>query len=94
MAEPIVIRKEPIIKRILSSGSASRTLLALAQKPQRGMTINEIAEATGLSPVTVRKKGVEKLFSFQMIDRFDDPKRGRVFKLKPKGVLVKEANLC
>jgi len=80
------IKKSPTL---LKSGSMSRTLHVLEAHPE-GLTVEDICEFTGLANSTVRKKGVEKLFHFQLaedhlvqvVDRIKDPERGKVYRVR------------
>ena len=80
------IKKSPTLLR---SGSMSRTLHVLEAHPE-GLAVEDICEFTGLANSTVRKKGVERLFHYQLaedhlvqvVDRIEDPKRGRVWKVR------------
>lgn len=74
-------KKRDILAKILRSGSMARTTIALQSNPA-GMTLAEICEITGLSPLTVRKRDLRLMFNAQVVEREENDEGEKVYKLK------------
>lgn len=72
---------QEILEEILHSGSGSRTFLALQAHPE-GLTMEEIADITGLSEETIKRGSARHLFNLQVLERSGETRDKRVYKLK------------
>jgi hypothetical protein len=73
------VARDPVEKTVAECGSTARVHYALSRHPE-GLSIQDMAEITGLKKSTVYVKGVRELFNCQMLEEVRGPKR-RVYRL-------------
>ena len=71
--------KAEFFRRIAHNGPAARTFLVL-ERSTVPMSIEEIAEATGVHPVTLKKRTVREMFNAQVVER-SEGEHGWVYRL-------------
>ena len=82
--EPQSVAKD-LVRKIAGSGSAARVHYALSSHPE-GLSIQDIAEITGLKKSTIYVKGVRELFNCQMLEEIRRPQR-TIYRLIPRAGL-------
>ena len=74
---------DPRVRKVLRSGSQSRTLLALKLADRKeGLSLGELASVSGLAIKTLEDKSTRRLMNAQVIERQYDPVRGKVFRIR------------
>jgi len=74
---------DPRIRKVLKSGSQSRTFLALQLANRKeGLSLGELASVSGLAVKTLEDKSTRRLMNAEMVEREYHPTRGKVFRIR------------